>query len=190
MAQKSFYPLETYDLATTTTTFTLAGLGSAKWTAGTMYYSRLDLTAGQNAPKNGYVSVLWSKGSGTAGTVYLGVYNTDGTKLYQIGATANIGGVSSGVIRQAVTFSQAFAWPDAELYVGLLVATDSATNHVDVATSTPFAIASCSQNTDPTGGGGLPRAFYGAGTSLSALAASEALSGVTASGLLMYAALD
>ena len=32
--------------------------------------------------------------------------------------------------------------------------------------------------------------FYGAGTSLSALPASEALSGVTASGLLMYAALD
>lgn len=189
MAQKSFYPVESFDLATVTTTFTLAGLGSAKYTAGTAYYTRLDIMGGQNAPK-GNVSVLWSKGSGTAGTAYLGVYNTDGTKLYLLGATANIGSVSSGVIRQAVTFTSAFAWPVGELYVGLLVATDSGTNHVDVASSTPFAVASASQNTDPTGGSGLQRAFYGAGTSLTALPATEALSGVTASGLLIYAALD
>lgn len=165
-----------------------AGLASAKYTVGTMYYTRLDLPNGAQGPKNNDVSVLWSKGSGTAGTVYLGLYNTDGTKLYLIGSTSNIGGTSTGIARTALTMVNNASWLTGELYVGLLVAVDSGTNHVDVATSTPFA--SNGANADPTGGGGLQRAFYGAGTSLTALAATEALSGITASGLLMYCAVD
>jgi hypothetical protein len=188
MAQKSFYAAESFDLAQTTVTYTAAGLGSAKYTAGVAYYTRLDLASGMNGPKNNFVSVLWSKGSGTAGTAYLGLYYTDGTKLYQLGASANIGSVATGIIRQAITLITPQAWPLGELYLGLLVATDSGTNHVDVATSTPYAANP--QNADPTGGGGLPRAFYGAGTALTAMPLTETLSGVTASGLLAYAAID
>ena len=196
--QRPFYDAESFDLGTTTTTFTLAGLALAKYTAGTMYYTRLDLNPGMQGPVNGYISALWSKGSGTAGSAFFGLYTTDGTKLYLLGSTADQGSTASGVIRKALTFTSSLSMPQTAtmyapvgvLYVGLLVKTDSGTNHVDVATSSPFAVASCSVNADPTGGGMLPRAFYGAGTSLTALAATETLSGVTASGLLMWCAID
>ncbi len=43
---------------------------------------------------------------------------------------------------------------------------------------------------DPTGGGGLPRAFTGAGTALTKLPLSEAISGITASTLCPWLAVD
>lgn len=187
MSQKSFYPVETFDLAQTAVTYTSAGPASARYTAGVTYYTRLDLIAGTTGPVNNRISVLWSKGSGTAPTAYLGVYNTDGVKLYLVGSVS-IGAVATGLIRQAVAYAPSLTWPVSELYVALLVATDAGTLHVDCATSTPFVTNGA--NADATGGGGLPRAFYGAGTALTALPATEALSGVTASALLMYAALD
>ena len=187
MTQKSFYALESFDLAQTTITYTSAGPASARYTAGVTYYTRLDIINGANGPKNNFISVLWSKGSGTAPTAYLGLYTTDATKLYLI-ASVSIGALATGLIRQQLVFNAAETWQVGELYVGLLVATDAGTLHVDCATSTPFVTNGV--NADPTGNGGLPRACFGAGTALTALPSTEVLSGVTASGLLMYAALD
>ena len=196
--QKSFYVAESLDLGVSTMTFTAAGLGSAKYTVGVPYYSRLDVVAGMPQAINFYLSFLFSKGSGTAGTAYAGLYTTDGTKLYKLGVTGNLGAVSSGVTRQALTMvgtnaygQEPFIYPYlGTLYFGFLVATDSGTNHLDLATGTQAAVASQMVNSDPTGGGMLPRAWYSATGSLSALPATDVISTGTASGLLAWAALD
>lgn len=198
MTQKSFFIAETFDLGSVAVTYS-ATLGSAKYTAGVVYYARLDCT--KPGLPNGYISALWAKGTGTAASdCFLGLYTATGTAaagtLYKLGSSADIGGVSNGNIRK--TFSNAtleidgiVVNPNGVLYGALLVGADAGTDHVDVATSTAYAANSDAANqTDPTGGGGWPRAFYGAGTGLTALPASEAMSGVTASGLLPWLAID
>ncbi len=190
MGQKSYYKAETFDLATAAVTYSTT-LASAKYTAGVAYYARLDIGSGSI---NGYLSALWSKGTGTAGTVYLGLYELlpGGLKLSKLGVSANQGGATNGVIRVAMTtaVTQIESSYDS-LYAALLVATDAATDHVDIATSTAYAANSdAAVQTDPTGGGGFGRAFYGAGTSLTVLPATETISGVTASGLLPWFAID
>lgn len=212
-SQDSFYLGETFDLAEVAVTYTAAGLGAAKYTAGVAYYSRLDL--GAIGALNGFISALWSKGSGTAGTVYWGLYQavpgtsgeSNGT-LYQIASTANVGGVATGVVRQqllqvgsaSVNFTST-AFPatgnpiggdnTGVFYAGLVVATDAGTNHVDVASSTAFAAnMTAALVADPTGGGGWPRACTGAGTSLTKLPLSEAISGVTGSVICPWLAVD
>lgn len=192
MSQKSFYLADTFDLATCAVTYSTT-LGSAKYTAGVTYYARLDLPSDT---VNGYLSCLWAKGTGTAATAYIGLYSAAGSAtagtLTNIGKSATIGAVANGVTRQAMaTAISQVSDPSAVLYAALLVATDAGTDHVDIATSTAFAANSdAAVNSDPTGGGQFPRAFYGAGTSLTVLPASEALSGVTASGLLPWFAID
>jgi len=210
-AQNSFYEAETFDLGMVPVTYTAAGLGSAKYTAGVAYYSRLD--PGALSFIDGYISALWSPGSGTAPTAYFGLYaavpGTSGESngsLYQLGATANVGASAAGVIRAAleVVGSTSTALGDlgfpasgnpiggvqsGSLYAALLVKTDAGTNHVDVATSTAFA-ANTIPNADPTGQGGWPRAFHGAGSSLTALPLSEAISGITAVNLIPWLAID
>ena len=197
MGQKSYFAAETFDLAAVAVTYS-ATLGSAKYTAGIVYYARLDY--GGSGVANGYLSALWAKGTGTAGTAYLGLYAavgsmTSGT-LYLLGKTANIGGVANGNIRESFA-NAAFnvdgipVNPQGALYGALLVEADAQTDHVDIATSTAYAANTNAANqADPTGGGGLGRAFYGAGTALTALPATEALSGVRASGLLPWLAVD
>jgi hypothetical protein len=205
MTQNSFYRAETFDLGINAVTYS-ATLGSAKYTAGVAYYGRLDTAAGGFV--NGFMSALWAPGTGTAGTVYLGLYSAvpgssgeSNATLYQLGVTANVGGVAAGTIRKTLTDSlsnlggfPATGMPNAgnpagALYGALLVATDAGTDHVDVASSTAFA-ANTPANTDPTGNGGYPRAFKGAGTALTVLPATEALSGITAVTLLPYFGLD
>lgn len=195
MSQRSFYAAETFDLATTTVTFTAAGLGSLKYTVGTPFYTRLDLTPGGAGPANNYLSFLWSKGSGTACSCWAGLYTTDGTKLYKLGAVANLIAQTAGMQRLALTMTAAVSqeplmYPLGALYFGFLVQTDGGTNHVDLGTGTQAAVASQMVNADPTGNLGLPRAFYSATGSLTALPATDVISTGTASGLLAYAALD
>lgn len=195
MAQRSFYDAETFDLGTTTVTFTAAGLGAAKYTVGTPYYSRLDVTPGGAQPFNNYLSFLWSKGSGTACSCWAGLYTTDGTKLYRLGSVANLVSQAAGVVRLPLTMVNAISqegaiFPVGCFYFGFLVQTDGGTNHVDVGTGTQYAVASQVVQTDPTGSGGLPRAFYSATGSLTALPATDVIATGTASGLLAWAALD
>lgn len=213
MPQKSFYLSETFDLGNTTITYTAAGLASAKYTVGKLYMGRLDGIT--NGVMNGYLSVLWSPGSGTAGTIYVGLYAATGTAstgtLYLVGTSANVGGQVAGLVRtqflnngNAVTSfggSSPFgvtsagsvnpANPEGILYGALLVAADAGTNHVDLATSTAFA-ANGQANTDPTSGEVVPfpRALT-SGSSLTTLPASVAMSGASTSDtLLPYFGLD
>ena len=107
-AQDSFYLGETFDAAEVALTYTAAGLGAAKYTACVAYYSRLDL--GAIGALNGFVSALWSKGSGTAPTAYLGLYQGCArgpaaratARCTRSPATANIGGDATGFISAAV----------------------------------------------------------------------------------------
>ncbi len=195
--QKSFYSAETFDLGQIPVTFTAAGLGAAKYTVGTPYYSRLDVNPAQPFAVNNYLSFLWSKGSGTAGAAWAGLYTSDGSKLYKLGVATALVSQSSGVVRLPLTMVATGAYgqqPDPApldvLYFGFLVQTDSGTNHLDVGTGTQYAVASQVVQLDPTGGGGLPRAFYSATGSLAALPATDVISTGTASGLLAWAALD
>ena len=109
MTQNSFYRAETFDLGINAVTYS-ATLGSAKYTAGVAYYGRLDTAAGGFV--NGFMSALWAPGTGTAGTVYLGLYSAvpgssgeSNATLYQLGVTANVGGVAAGTIRKTLTDS-------------------------------------------------------------------------------------
>jgi len=195
MAQRSFYSAETFDLGLTTVTFTAAGLGSAKYTVGTPYYSRLDIQPGAVQPINNYLSFLWSKGSGTAGAAWAGLYTSDGTKLYRLGIATALVSQASGIVRLPLTMASSVSqeplfYPQGALYFGFLIQTDSGTNHLDLGTGTQAAVAAQMVNADPTGNGGLPRAFYSATGSLTALPATDVISTGTASGLLAYAALD
>jgi hypothetical protein len=213
-SQNSYFLAETFDIAEVAVTYS-ATLGSAKYTAGVNYYARLDPNGPINS-LNGFLSCLWAPGTGSAGTVYFGLYQavpgTSGESngvLDLIGAVANVGGVAAGMIRKQI-FAPAsgiagsvalssLAFPaqgnplggvsTGVYYASILVKTDAGTDHVDCATSTAFAANSVA-NTDPTGGGGWPRAFTGAGTSLTTLPVTEAISGVTASTLCPYFAID
>jgi hypothetical protein len=205
--QVPFYAAETFDLATTTLTYS-ASLGSAKYTVGKMVYVRLD-SGRAPASLNGYVSALWAPGTGTAGTVYLGLYVAAGTSaagtLYQVGTTATIGAASAGVVRKALStlsnsvvgganVGEYLGVPNLEYYAALLVATDAGTDHVDIATSTAFATNEALGEVvaDPTTGGlQWPRTCIGAGSSLTAMPVSEAMSGVsTSTALLPWLAVD
>lgn len=195
MAQRSFYAAETFDLGTTTVTFTAAGLGAAKYTVGTPYYTRLNVTAGMPQAINNYLTFLWSKGSGTAGAAWAGLYTTDGTKLYKLGVATALVSQASGIVRLPMTMvntisQESAIYPLGVFYFGFLVQTDSGTNHLDLGTGTQAAVANQMVNADATGNGGLPRAWYSATGSLSALPATDVISTGTASGLLAYAALD
>lgn len=207
MAQKSYYNAESFDIAYNPLTYTAAGLGSAKFTVGTTYYTRLD-SATPAAGLNGFLSLLWSKGSGTTASVLLGLYAATGTAtagvLYQVGVTADQGAVASGLIRvslgtltnqstAAASYGEQVGNPQGTYYAALLVKTDAGTNHVDAATSATYLTnegVSSKVATDQTPNLGLPRCFIGAGTSLTALPASEALSGVTTSAILPWFGLD
>jgi hypothetical protein len=202
MPQKPFYLAETFDLAITTVTFTAAGLGSAKYTVGVCYLARLDASM---PSLNGYISALFSPGSGTAGTVYFGCYaavpgssGESNSTLYLLGSTANQGGASAGVVRVSFGVTDlAFPAqgnllggnPVGTLYGALLVRTDAGTNHVDCATSTPFAATDQAVELDPTGYGGYPRALT-AGTSLTALAETISMSSASGSSLMPWFAID
>ena len=70
---------------------------------------------------------------------------------------------------------------------------DAGTDHIDLGRSSVYATneaITAKIATDPTTNGGNPRAFTGAGTSLSALPATEAMSGVTTSAVLGWFGLD
>lgn len=203
MSQKSYFVAESYDLAFMASTYS-ATLGSAKYTAGTMYYVRLD--SGVQSPSlNGYMSALWAKGTGSAGAAYLGLYAATGAAaagtLYQVGVTANLGSVASGFIRkslgtlaaQVAATGELVGNPEGVYYGAVLVEADAGTDHIDVASSTQYATnegVTSGVATDPTTNGGFPRAFTGAGTSLSVMPATEAMSGVATSSILPWLAID
>ncbi len=194
MSQHSFYLAETYDLATATSTFSAAN-GAQAYTAGVTFYARLDVPSDTI---NGYLSCLFAPGTGTAGTAYIGLYSVAGTAaagtLTNIGKSANIGGASAGIIRKAMaTAISQVSDPSGVLYAALLVATDAGTDNIDFGRATPAVTLvsyDATYTADQTGGGGYPRFFKGAGTSLSVLPATEALSGVTGTDLLPWFAID
>jgi hypothetical protein len=202
MVQTPYARFETFDLGTTAVTYTAAGLGAAKYTAGVLCLARLD-DGGAGGALNGFISALWSPGSGTAGTVLFGAYAATGTAtagtLYLLGSTANVGALVAGNIRRQMTNAQGTAVnfqspgpgnPQGAIYGALLVATDSGTNHVDAATCTAFALAGTNaNNADLTGGGQFPRCVS-SGTAQAVLPATVAMSGVSATTLLPWLAVD
>jgi len=202
VTQNPYARFETFDLGLIPVTYTAAGLGAAKYTPGVLYLARLD-DGGAGGALNGFISCLWSKGSGTVGTVFFGAYAATGTAtagtLYLLGGTANVGGVATGNIRTAMLNAQGTAVnfqspgpgnPQGSIYGAILVATDSGTNHVDVATSTAFAVAGTNaNNSDLTGNGGFPRCVS-SGTTQTVLPATVAMSGVAATTLLPWFAVD
>ena len=204
MTQKSYYAAETFDLAFASITYSAANSGSAFGTAGVVYYTRIDSNLNPTS-LNGYISLLWAKGTGTAGSAFAGLYVASGSattgKLYKVGTTADIGAVSSGLVRESLgTLSAPSIAATGEqlsvtgtYYGAFLVHTDAGTDHIDIGRSATYATDEAVSSvlaTDPTGGGGFPRAFYGAGTALTALPASEAMSGVTTSAVLSWFAFD
>lgn len=204
MTQKSYYVAESFDLAFSAITYSAANSGSAFGTAGVTYYTRLDTNLNPTS-LNGYISLLWAKGTGTAGSAFAGLYVASGSAsagtLYQVGTTADIGGVTSGLVRESLgTLSAPTIAATGEqlsvtgvYYAAFLVHTDAQTDHIDLGRSSVYATNEAVTSvlaTDPTTGGGWPRAFHGAGSSLTALPTSEAISGVTTSAVLGWFAVD
>jgi hypothetical protein len=202
MTQNPYARFESFDLGLIPVTYTAAGLGAAKYTPGVLYLARLD-DGGAGGNLNGFISCLWSKGSGTASTTFFGCYAATGTAtagtLYLLGGTANQGGTATGNIRTAMLNPQGTAVnfsppgpgnPQGAIYGAILVAADAGTNHVDVATSTAFALAGTNpNNADLTGGGQFPRCVS-SGSGLAVLPATVAMSGVSATTLLPWLAVD
>jgi hypothetical protein len=193
--QSSYYPAQTYDLARDPSTFSTSN-GTQAFTAGVAFYARLDTSV--TALANGDLDVLFAPGSGTAGVAYAGLYFATGTaaagKIFQIGSTANLGGQSAGVLHQNLYGAGvAFQNPNGVLYAAVLVATEAQTNKIDFGRLTaPITLAAytTAMESDPTGGGGFPRAMKGAGTGLTALPANEAMSGITVTDLIFFAGIS
>jgi hypothetical protein len=159
-----------------------------------MQYFRLDYPQPSSQSLNGYMSVLWGVGTGTAPTALLGLYAATATKLYLIGTVANIGASASALIRKQVTFvNNAVLGPYNVLYGAYLLVTEAGTNKTDVGRSATYATNyaySALIGADQTGGGQYARAFTGAGTALSVMPATETLSGVTNAAYLAWMAVD
>ena len=195
MAQKDYYQASTFDIAETAMTYSSSS-GAGFATAGVMQYFRLDYPVPSATQSlNGYISILWGKGTGTAPTALLGLYAATSTKLYQLGTVANIGGNASALLRSQITFvsNNVVLAPYNVLYGAYLLVTDSGTNHSDVGRSATYATnyaLSSLIGADQTGDGQYARAFTGAGTGLTALPTTEALSGVTNAGYLCWMAID
>lgn len=192
MAQKSFYQAESFDIQNTALTYS-ASNGAGFATAGVVQYTRLDYPQPSSASLNGYLSVLWGKGSGTAPTALLGLYSATATKLYLIGTIANIGANASALLRLALVTVGGPTQPMNALYGAYLLVTEAGTNKTDIARSATYATnygLSSLVGADQTGGGQMARNFIGAGTGLSALPATETISAVTATAYQMWMALD
>lgn len=79
------------------------------------------------------------------------------------------------------------------LYGAYLLVTEAGTNKTDVARSSTYATNygySALVGADQIGGGQYARAFTSAGTALSAMPATETLSGVTSAAYLAWMAVD
>jgi hypothetical protein len=159
-----------------------------------MQYFRLDYPQPSSQSLNGYISVLWGKGTGTAPTALLGLYAATATRLYLIGTVTNIGASASALLRNQLTMvNTASLAPYNVLYGAYLLVTEAGTNKTDVARSSTYATNygySALVGADQTGGGQYARAFTGAGTALSAMPATETLSGVTSAAYLAWMAVD
>jgi hypothetical protein len=193
MAQKDYYQASTFDITETALTYSSSS-GAGFATAGVMQYFRLDYPQPSSQSLNGYMSVLWGVGTGTAPTALLGLYAATATKLYLIGTVANIGASASALIRKQVTFvNNAVLGPYNVLYGAYLLVTEAGTNKTDVGRSATYATNyaySALIGADQTGGGQYARAFTGAGTALSVMPATETLSGVTNAAYLAWMAVD
>lgn len=189
--QTPYYVAQSYDLTRDPSTFSTTN-GSQAYTAGVAFYTRLD--AQVTALANGDIDLLWAPGSGTAGHAFAGLYFATGTpaagELFQVGSTADLGAVSAGLIHKnfygaAVSFQN----PLGVLYGAFIVATEAQTNKIDAARLTaPITLSAytTAMESDPTGGGGWPRAMKGAGTGLSGLPSSEAMAGITVTDLITF----
>jgi hypothetical protein len=194
MAELSFYKAETFDISETAVTYSSSS-GAGFATAGVMQYFRLDYPQPSSPSLSGYLSILWGKGTGTAPTALLGLYAATSTKLYLIGTVSNIGGSSSALIRSQLTMlnNNVSLAPFDVVYGAYLLVTEAGTNKTDVGRSATYATnygLSALIGADQTGAGQYARAFTGAGTGLSAMPATEALSGVTNAAYLAWMALD
>lgn len=193
IAELSFYKAETFDISETAVTYSSSS-GPGFATAGVMQYFRLDYPQPSLQSLNGYLSILWEVGTGTAPTALLGLYAATATKLYLVGTVADIGGSASALIRKQLTMVNASVLaPNSILYGAYLLVTESGTNKTDVGRSATYATnyaLSALIGADQTGGGQYARAFTGAGTALSVMPATETLSGVTNAAYLAWMALD
>lgn len=199
MAQKDFYQASTFDIAEVALTYSSSS-GAGFATVGKMQYFRLDYPLPSEQSLNGYMSILWGAGTGTAPNAVLGLYTPNqikpsGATLELIGLIANFGASASALLRQQITMldSNLEISPFDVLYAGYLLVQEAGTNKTDVGRSATYATNyafSALIGADQTGEGQWPRAFTGAGTSLTALAASEAMSGVTNAGYLCWVAID
>jgi len=192
MAQRDFYQASSFDIATAALTYSSSS-GAGFMTFGVMQYFRLDYPQPSQQSLNGYLSVLWGKGTGTAPTYLLGLYAATPAKLYLIGTVANIGGSASALLRSQLTMVTGPTQPANALYGAILPVTEAGTNKSDIGRSSAYPTNygySSLIGADQTGGGQYARAFTGAGTGLSALPATEALSGVTNAAYLAWMALD
>lgn len=197
MAQKSYYQCESFDFMSTALTYSSSN-GAGFATAGVMQYTQLPNPANQTL--NFYMSVLWGKGSGTAPTALVGLYQanavTSATKLTLLGVSANIGGSASALLRVALVMGSSTIEVNpaaGPLFGAYLLVTEAGTNKTDIARNGTYATnagISTVIESDPTGGGQLARNFIGAGTGLSAMPATETLSGVTNDVYEMWMALD
>src|SRR5580698_7120036 len=195
MGQKSYYAAESYDLAVGPSTFSTSN-GTQAFTAGVTFYTRLDY--GGLSLVNGDLDVLWAPGSGTAPVAAIGLYFAEGTaaagSLFQIGSYTGVGALAAGVIHKNVYGAALpFQNPEGVLYAALLVVTEAGTNKCDFGRLTaPITLAAYdgAMEADPTGQLGFPRAMKGAGTGLTALPASETLSGVTTTDFIFYARIS
>jgi hypothetical protein len=193
MAQKDYYQASTFDIAETAMTYSSSS-GAGFATAGVMQYVRLDYPQPSTPSLNGYISIVWGKGTGTAPTALLGLYAATSTKLYLIGTVANIGASASALIRNQLTMvNTAVLGPYNVVFGAYLLVTEAGTNKTDVGRSATYATNygySALVGADQTGGGQYARAFTGAGTALTAMPATEALSGVTNAAYLPWVAVD
>lgn len=191
--QKDYFQMSTFDISSVAMTYS-ASSGAGYMTFGVMQYFRLDPPTPENQTLNFYMSVLFGVGSGTKPSYQLGLYSATSTKLTLIGSSATFGTQASGILRLALTMtSSAVELSSGTLYAGILPISEAGTNKSDIGRSATFATNygySNTINADQTGGGQMIRTCYGAGTGLSAVPASEAVSGVTAAGYLSWLALD